>query len=93
MKTFTIAGTSNLNGVTKLRVANGSIKHRTDVLTRGGHTEINLVELPSPMTRDEARAFLQIAGSGTSATTTYEVVGEMTVSVEDSVDTEESADA
>lgn len=77
MKTFTIAGTSNLNGVTKLRVANGAIKHRTDVLTRGGHTEINLVELPSPMTRDEARAYLELAGSGTKVDRAYEVVGTM----------------
>lgn len=77
MKTFTIAGTSNLNGVTKLRVANGTIKHRTDVLTRSGHTEINLVELPSPMTRDEARAFLELSGSGTKVDRAYEVVGTM----------------
>ena len=88
MKTFTIAGTSNLNGVTKLRVANGSLKHRVNVLSRDGHTEINLTELPSPMTRDEARQFLKIGGFGTGAETTF-VVSEATVTV----NTDQSEDA
>jgi len=58
-KTFTIAGYSNLNGRVKLRVATGSIARRTAVLKSSGHTDINLVELPTPMTRADAAAFVE----------------------------------
>jgi hypothetical protein len=58
-KTFTIAGSSNLNGRVKNRFANGTVKHRTLVLTRNGHTDINLVELPRAMSKAEAVAFLE----------------------------------
>lgn len=59
MKTFTIAGTSNLRGVVKNRFATGTVKHREQVLARNGHTDIDLVELPQPMTKAEAVAFLE----------------------------------
>ena len=58
-KTFTIAGYYNLNGRVKLRVATGSIARRTAVLKSSGHTDINLVELPTPMTRADAAAFVE----------------------------------
>ena len=58
-KTFTIAGYSNLNGRVKLRVATGTIARRTAVLKSAGHTDINLVELPQPMTRADAAAFVE----------------------------------
>ena len=58
-KLFTIAGYSNLNGRVKLRVATGSVARRTAVLKSAGHTEINLVELPTPMTRADATAFVE----------------------------------
>ncbi len=58
-KTFTIAGTSSLNGKVKFRFANGTIKHREQVLTRNGHTEIKLYELPSAMDKDAARSFVE----------------------------------
>ncbi len=58
-KTFTIAGTSNLNGKVKFRFANGTLKHREQVLTRNGHTEIKLVELPRAMGKEDARSFLE----------------------------------
>ena len=58
-KTFTIAGYSNLNGRVKLRVATGTIARRTAVLKSAGHTDINLVELPTPMTRADAVAFVE----------------------------------
>lgn len=64
MKTYTIAGTSNLNGVVKLRVANGSVARRVAVLKSAGHTDINLVELPEAMTRSAAGEFLQLTASG-----------------------------
>lgn len=58
-KTFTIAGTSSLNGKVKFRFANGTVKHREQVLGRNGHTEIRLIELPSAMDKDAARAFVE----------------------------------
>ena len=57
-KTFTVAGTSKLNGTVKFRFAN-DLKSRTAVLTRNGHTDINLVELPEAMTKERAIAFLE----------------------------------
>jgi len=59
MKTFTIAGTSTLDGVVKNRFANGTVKVREQILTRNGHTAIKLVELPQAMTKAEAVAFLE----------------------------------
>ena len=58
-KTFTIAGVSTLSGVTKQRFANGSLANRTKVLERNGHTDIKLVELPSAMDKDAARAYIE----------------------------------
>jgi hypothetical protein len=57
-KTFTVAGTSNLNGVVKFRFAN-DLKSRIAVLTRNGHTDIDLRELPEPMTKELAIQFLE----------------------------------
>jgi predicted Holliday junction resolvase-like endonuclease len=59
MKTFTIAGSSNLNGVIKNRFANGTVKVRGQILARNGHTDIKLVELPTAMTKADALAFLE----------------------------------
>ena len=64
MKTFTIAGYSNLNGRVKLRVATGSVARRTSVLKSSGHTDINLIELPQPMTRPEAMAYVEAQFAG-----------------------------
>ena len=59
MKTYTIAGYSNLNGRVKLRVATGSIARRVSVLKSAGHRDINLVELPEPMTRAAAAEYVE----------------------------------
>ena len=59
MKTFTIVGKSTLGQQTKIRVANGTIKARTAVLTRNGHTDIQFVELPEAMPKAEAVAFFE----------------------------------
>lgn len=56
-KLFTVAGTSNLNGVTKMRFAN-DLKSRIKILERNGHTEIQLFELPRAMTKADAIAYL-----------------------------------
>jgi hypothetical protein len=58
-KTFTIAGVSTQHGKTKHRFANGSLENRVKVLERNEHTEIKLYALPNPMTKDEARAWLE----------------------------------
>ncbi len=51
-KTFTVAGTSKLNGAFKVRFANDLM--RTKNLTKSGHTDIILVELPKAMTKIDA---------------------------------------
>lgn len=61
-KLFTVAGTSNLEGTVKFRVANGSAVARTKVLERSGHTDIKLVDLVKPMTKEDAIAFVQSNG-------------------------------
>lgn len=59
-KVFTVAGTSNLNGVVKYRFANSL--SREAVLRKCGHSDIKLVELPRAMNKDEAVAFLATQG-------------------------------
>jgi hypothetical protein len=56
-KMFTVAGTSVLNGATKLRFANDFVT-RIKVLGRNDHTAINLVELPQAMTKEDATRYL-----------------------------------
>jgi hypothetical protein len=55
-KLYTVVGTSTLNGETKIRFANDTM--RIKVLAKNGHTDINLVELPNEMTKVEAAKFL-----------------------------------
>lgn len=59
MKKFTVAGTSVLNGVKKIRFATNM--DRVKVLMRNGHDDIELQELPHAMTKDEIRAYLGAA--------------------------------
>jgi hypothetical protein len=66
-KLFTVAGTSNLNGAVKFRFAT-DLKSRIKVLERNGHTDIDLRELPHPMTKAAAIAFLE-AGDAAPAET------------------------
>ena len=51
-KLFTVAGCSTKKGVTKLRFANDLVA-RTKILDKDGHTDINLFELPCPMSKAE----------------------------------------
>ena len=60
-KLFTVAGTSNLNGEVKVRFGNDLVA-RIKVLHSRGNTDVNLIELPSPMTKLDALLFLQTAG-------------------------------
>ena len=61
-KIYTIAGTSVLDGVLTYRVANKNIKTRISKLNRSGHTEVDLMVLPRPMTRTEAVDYLASLG-------------------------------
>ena len=56
-KRFSVVGVSTLNGSTKIRFANDVM--RVKILAKNGHTDIDLVELPSEMTKAEAVAHLQ----------------------------------
>jgi hypothetical protein len=56
-KLFTVVGTSKLDGETKVRFANDTL--RTKVLQKHGHTDINLVELDTAMTKLDAVKAIQ----------------------------------
>jgi uncharacterized protein YoaH (UPF0181 family) len=61
-KLFTVAGTAtNSNGTVKARFANDLVA-RIKILNKAGCTNINLVELPKPMTKLEALQHLQSIG-------------------------------
>lgn len=60
-KLYTVAGTATHNGVTKVRFANDLVA-RIKILTKAGATDINLVELPKPMSKLEALQYLQTLG-------------------------------
>jgi hypothetical protein len=51
-KTFNTAGTSTLNGITKVRFANDYVG-RFKILAKNGHDNIELIELGSEMTKAE----------------------------------------
>jgi hypothetical protein len=51
-KLFSHVGVSRLNGVIKARFANDGM--RVKVLTKSGHTDIDLIELKEPMTKEAA---------------------------------------
>jgi hypothetical protein len=56
-ETYTIVGVSTIPaGLVKFRVANGSAEARAKVLTRGGHTNVDLITLDSPMSKEAAVA-------------------------------------
>jgi len=56
MSTFKVAGTSSLNGVTKVRFANDML--RVKVLEKNGHKNVDLVEFMTPLTKEQAVAKL-----------------------------------
>ena len=55
-KTFTVCGVSTSTDGTKVRFANDAM--RVKVLTKNGHTDITLIELPQAMTKLDAVAFI-----------------------------------
>ena len=49
-KTFTVAGVSTNQGVTKVRFANDFVA-RFKILDKNGHTDVNLKEFSTPLTK------------------------------------------
>lgn len=56
MSSFTHAGISRLNGKIKVRYANG--ESRIKVLIKNSHTDIDLIEMMYPMSKENAIAYL-----------------------------------
>jgi len=56
-KLYTVVGTSKLDGVTKVRFANDTM--RTKVLQKHGHEDIILVELPEAVSKFDAVKAIQ----------------------------------
>lgn len=54
---FKVAGVSTLKGEVKVRFANDMT--RVKVLTKNGHTNVELMELPQPMEKAEVVRFLK----------------------------------
>ncbi len=61
-KKFAVAGVSTLNGKTKIRFANDTM--RIKILAKNGHTNVELVSLPHEMTKAEIAAHLTSIGFG-----------------------------
>ena len=56
-KLFKVVGISTLNGKTKVRFANDT--SRVKILVKNGHTNVELFELPSAMTKEAALAHVK----------------------------------
>jgi hypothetical protein len=56
-KKFAVAGVSTLEGKTKIRFANDTM--RIKILAKNGHTAVELVELPNEMTKAEIAQYLK----------------------------------
>ncbi len=57
MDSFKFAGVSRHNNKTKVRLANDQM--RIKVLVKGGHEDVNLLELPNEMTKPEVVTYLK----------------------------------
>ena len=51
-KTFSVAGVSTFNGETKIRFANDFVS-RIKILDKNGHTDVELIELGTELTKEE----------------------------------------
>ena len=61
-KKFAVAGISTLDGKTKVRFANDTM--RIKILAKNGHTDVNLVDLPREMTKAEIAQHMVEVGFG-----------------------------
>ena len=65
-KLFTVAGTAAQHGLTKVRFANDLVA-RVKILDKNGCTDIQLFELPEPMSKLQALKFLKEQNMGGDA--------------------------
>lgn len=68
---YEIAGTSFYKRVMTFRFADGKINVRAGVLRRAGHEDIELHQLPQPMTKEAAAAWLVQQGLSRNAVMPY----------------------
>jgi len=61
-KKFAVVGVSTHEGKTKIRFANDTM--RVKILQKNGHTDVDIVELPTEMTKAEAVQHLKSTGFG-----------------------------
>jgi hypothetical protein len=61
-KKFAVAGVSTLEGKTKVRFANDTM--RIKILSKNGHTNVELIELPHEMTKAEIAQHMIAVGFG-----------------------------
>lgn len=61
-KKFAVAGVSTLEGKTKVRFANDTM--RIKILAKNGHTDIDLIDLPREMTKAEIAQHMVEVGFG-----------------------------
>ena len=61
-RTYVTGGTSVVDGVSTFRVSNDTVAKRTKLLEYYEHTKIKLTDLPKPMTREDAVAWLMTQG-------------------------------
>ena len=61
-KKFAVAGVSTLEGKTKVRFANDTM--RIKILAKNGHTDVELIELPHEMTKAEIAQHMIAMGFG-----------------------------
>ena len=61
-KKFAVAGVSTLDGKTKIRFANDTM--RIKILAKNGHSDVELVTLPHEMTKAEIASHLTSIGFG-----------------------------
>lgn len=61
-KKFAVAGVSTLNGKTKIRFANDSL--RIKILAKNGHQDIDLINLPHEMTKPEIVDYMKSINYG-----------------------------
>ena len=61
-KKFAVAGVSTLNGKTKIRFANDTM--RIKILAKNGHDNVDLINLPHEMTKAEIAQHLIATGFG-----------------------------
>ena len=61
-KKFAVAGVSTLEGKTKVRFANDTM--RIKILSKNGHKDVELIELPHEMTKAEIAQHMIAVGFG-----------------------------